>query len=156
MSEFDRKEFEKRMADEENRHNREEEKKLDNYDSFVDQNDNTVHEDIETVMRKYDRESNTRVWVGKPKMAITIILAAFSVWCIYVTLFATFLEEIRLTSFMGLIILMGFLIYPAKKGVQKVNYMPVTDIIAMILGSGAFFYFTLNANQIINQGTRFA
>lgn len=144
------------MADEENRHNREEEKKLDNYDSFVDQNDNTVHEDIETVMRKYDRESNTRVWVGKPKMAITIILAAFSVWCIYVTLFATFLEEIRLTSFMGLIILMGFLIYPAKKGVQKVNYMPVTDIIAMILGSGAFFYFTLNANQIINQGTRFA
>ncbi|WP_330579098.1 TRAP transporter permease [Bilifractor porci] len=111
--------------------------------------------DIDSVMKKYDRESNTRIWTGKPKMAITIILAAFSVWCIYVTLFATFLEEIRLTSFMGLIILMGFLIYPAKKGLQKENHMPVSDIIFMVLGAGAFFYFTFQANVIVNQGTRF-
>ncbi|MDD7624719.1 MAG: TRAP transporter permease [Butyricicoccus sp.] len=106
-------------------------------------------------MRKYDRESNTRIWEGKPKIAITVILAAFSLWCIYVTLFATFLEEIRLTSFMGLIILMGFLIYPSKKGDQKVNHMPISDIIFMIVGVGSFFYFTFNVNQIINQGTRF-
>ena len=115
----------------------------------------TEKADIDSVMKKYDRESNTRIWTGKPKMAITIILAAFSVWCIYVTLFATFLEEIRLTSFMGLIILMGFLIYPAKKGLQKENHMPVSDIIFMVLGAGAFFYFTFQANVIVNQGTRF-
>ncbi|RHV34814.1 TRAP transporter permease [Coprococcus sp. OM04-5BH] len=106
-------------------------------------------------MRKYDRESNTRVWVGKPKTVISVILAAFSLWCIYVTLFATFLEEIRLTSFMGMIILMGFLIYPAKKGTQKVNYMPWYDIVMMVVGSAAFFYFTFNAETIVNQGTRF-
>lgn len=114
-----------------------------------------VQADVDSVMRKYDRESNTRIWEGKPKIAITVILAAFSLWCIYVTLFATFLEEIRLTSFMGLIILMGFLIYPSKKGDQKVNHMPIGDIIFMIAGVGAFFYFTFNVNQIINQGTRF-
>lgn len=114
-----------------------------------------VQADVDSVMRKYDRESNTRIWEGKPKIAITVILAAFSLWCIYVTLFATFLEEIRLTSFMGLIILMGFLIYPSKKGDQKVNHMPISDIIFMIVGVGSFFYFTFNVNQIINQGTRF-
>ncbi|WP_432618921.1 TRAP transporter permease, partial [Butyricicoccus sp.] len=114
-----------------------------------------VQADVDSVMRKYDRESNTRIWEGKPKIAITVILAAFSLWCIYVTLFATFLEEIRLTSFMGLIILMGFLIYPSKKGDQKVNHMPISDIIFMIAGVGSFFYFTFNVNQIINQGTRF-
>ena len=114
-----------------------------------------VQADVESVMRKYDRASNTRFWEGKPKIAITVILAAFSLWCIYVTLFATFLEEIRLTSFMGLIILMGFLIYPSKKGDQKVNHMPISDIIFMIAGVGSFFYFTFNVNQIINQGTRF-
>ncbi len=114
-----------------------------------------VQADVDSVMRKYDRESNTRIWEGKPKIAITVILAAFSLWCIYVTLFATFLEEIRLTSFMGLIILMGFLIYPSKKGDQKVNHMPIRDIIFMIAGVGSFFYFTFNVNQIINQGTRF-
>ena len=111
--------------------------------------------DLDSVMRKYDRESNTRIWTGKPKIAITLILAAFSIWCIYVTLFATFLEEIRLTSFMALIILMGFLIYPGRKDQIRPNYIPFYDIIYMIAGSGAFLYYTFNANKIINQGTRF-
>ncbi len=156
MNELNRKQFEQQLHETEDAHNIEEEQKLNDYAAFVDESDNSIHEDIETVMRKYDRESNTRVWVGKPKMVITIVLTCFSLWCIYVTLFATFLEEIRLSSFMGLIILMGFLIYPAKKGlVQKVNYMPISDIIFMILGAGAFFYYTFQAETIINQGTHF-
>lgn len=145
----------KKKYEQEDLRNREQEKQLNNYDAFVDASDNSIHEDIDVVMRKYDRESNTRIWMGWQKKAVTIILAVFSLWCIYVTLFATFLEEIRLTSFMGLIILMGFLIYPAKKNVQKINYIPISDIIFMILGAGSFFYFTFFANNIINQGTRF-
>ena len=131
------------------------EEKTKLHDPDVLSADADVQADVDSVMRKYDSESNTRIWEGKPKIAITVILAAFSLWCIYVTLFATFLEEIRLTSFMGLIILMGFLIYPSKKGDQKVNHMPISDIIFMIVGVGSFFYFTFNVNQIINQGTRF-
>ncbi len=111
--------------------------------------------EIDSVMRKYDRESNTRIWTGTPKIVITAILAFFSIFCIYVTLFATFLEEIRLTSFMALIILMGFLIYPRNKNELKENYIPISDIIFMVLGAGAFLYYTFNANAIINQGTRF-
>lgn len=57
-------------------------------------------------MKKYDRESNQRIWTGTPKIVVRFIMVAFSLWCVYVTLFATFLEEIRLTSFMGLIIVM--------------------------------------------------
>ncbi|SHI76377.1 TRAP transporter, 4TM/12TM fusion protein [Butyrivibrio fibrisolvens DSM 3071] len=111
--------------------------------------------DIDSVMRKYDRESNTRVWTGVPKIVVTVVLALFSLWCIYVTLFATFLEEIRLTSFMALIVLMGFLIYPHKKGLTKPNYIPIGDMIFMLLGTASYLYFTFNANDIINQGTRF-
>ncbi|MCR5774751.1 MAG: TRAP transporter permease [Lachnospiraceae bacterium] len=114
-----------------------------------------VDVDVDVIMKKYDRESNQRVWTGKANIVVKVIMALFSLWCIYVTLFATFLDEIRLTSFMGLIILMGFLIYPAKKGEIRENYMPWYDIIAMIVGSGAFFYFAFNANNIIQQGTRF-
>lgn len=150
-----RKELEKDLQNQELQFDLEEESKLNDYDAFVDEKDNSIHENIDTVMRKYDRESNTRVWVGKPKTVISVILAAFSLWCIYVTLFSTFLEEIRLTYFMGMIILMGFLIYPAKKGTQKVNYMPWYDIVMMVVGSAAFFYFTFNAETIVNQGTRF-
>lgn len=112
--------------------------------------------DVSAIMKKYDRESNTRIWTGRRKQAISLITAAFSLWCIYVTLFATFLEEIRLTSFLALIIMLGFLTYPAKKGEQKPDYMPWYDILFMILGTGAFLYFTFNAQNIIQQGTRFA
>lgn len=119
---------------------------------------NTVSDmstDVDAVMKKYDRESNQRTWTGKPGLVVKTIIVAFSLWCIYVTLFATFLEEIRLTSFMALIILMGFLIYPARKGDNRENYMPWYDIIMMILGTGAFLYYTFHANAIILQGTRF-
>jgi TRAP transporter 4TM/12TM fusion protein len=103
----------------------------------------------EEVLKKYDLESNTRIWEGTPKYVIWGIMAAFSLFCIYVTLFATMLDQQRLTSFVGLGILMGYLNFPAKKGIQKVNYMPWYDIIIMVLGTGAFFYFCFNANEII-------
>ncbi len=122
------------------------------------QNDYTktqLDDDLDAVMRKYDRESNTRIWQGTPRLIERIILAGFSLYCIYVTLFATFLEEIRLTSFMALIVLLGFLTYPAKKGMQKVNYMPWYDVVLMVGGTGSFLYYTFNALTIIQQGTRF-
>ena len=110
---------------------------------------------VDAVMKKYDRESNTRVWEGKPKLIVSIVLALFSVFCIYVTLFASWLEEIRLSSFVGLIVLIGYTVFPAKKGVQKVNHMPWYDIVIMIAGTASFFYFTFNAYGIIQQGAKF-
>ena len=111
--------------------------------------------DLEAVMKKYDRESNTRVWQGAPRWVVTCILAAFSLFCLYVTLFATWLEEWRLTSFVAGIIFLGYLVFPVRKGVQKVNYLPWYDILLMILGTGAFLYFTFNATSIVQQGSKF-
>ena len=111
----------------------------------------TVQEpmDLDEVMKKFDRESNTRIWEGTPKLVVTIILAVFSVFCIYVTLFATWLDEIRLTSFMAYITLIGYLVFPVKKGKQRVNFMPWYDIVLMVIGTGAFLYYTINANTIV-------
>ena len=111
--------------------------------------------DLESVMKKYDRESNTRVWEGKPKIVVTCIMALFSVFCLYVTLFASWLEEWRLTSFVAGIICLGYLAYPIRKGQQKVNHIPWYDIVLMVLGSGSFLYFTFNAIDIIQQGAIF-
>ncbi len=110
---------------------------------------------VDAVMKKYDRESNVRIWEGVPKVIVTIVLAAFSLFCIYVTLFTTWLEEIRLTSFVALIVLMGYLVFPAKKGVQKVNYIPWYDILLMVAGTASYLYFTANALTIIQQGAKF-
>ncbi len=111
--------------------------------------------DLESVMKKFDRESNTRIWEGKAKIVVNSVLAVFSLFCIYVTLFASWLEELRLTTFVAFIVLIGFLVFPAKKGVQKTNHMPWYDIVAMILGTGAFLYYSINAVSIIQQGSIF-
>ncbi len=107
--------------------------------------------DLESVMKKFDRESNTRVWEGIPKIIVTSILALFSLFCIVVTLFLNPMDEVRLSSFMAFIVLIGYLVFPIKKGHQKVNSLPWYDWILMILGTGAFLYFTFNAYEIINQ-----
>lgn len=112
--------------------------------------------DLESVMKKYDRESNTRVWEGKPKIVVTCILAAFSVFCLYVTLFESWLEELRLTTFVAGIVMLGYIVFPARKGQQKTNYMPWYDVVLMVLGTGAFLYFSFNAMSIIQQGSNFA
>ena len=112
--------------------------------------------DLDAVMKKYDQESNVRIWEGKPRLAVNFILAAFSLFCIYVTLFTSWLEELRLTSFVAWIVFLGFLVFPARKGHQKTNYIPWYDIVGMVVGTGAFLYFTFNAVDIIQQGSNFA
>ncbi len=109
--------------------------------------------DLDAVMKKFDRESNTRIWEGVPRIIVTCLLAIFSVFCLYVTLFATWLEELRLTTFVAFIIFLGYLVFPARKGKQRVNYMPWYDILLMVLGTAAFLYFAFNAESLIRQGS---
>lgn len=110
--------------------------------------------DVEALMRKYDRESNTRIWEGTPKRVIGILMALFSLYCIVDTVFLTTLTEIRLPIFMGMILLLGFLIFPARKGASRVNYLPWYDIILMIVGSGAYFFYAANAMTVIRLSAR--
>ena len=112
--------------------------------------------DLAAVMKKFDQESNVRVWEGKPRIAVNCVLAAFSLFCLYVTLFASWLEELRLTTFVAWIVFLGFLVFPARKSHHRKNHIPWYDILAMVLGTGAFLYFSFNAVSIIQQGTRFA
>ena len=110
---------------------------------------NEAAKNLDEVMRKYDRESNTRSWDGKPKIAMQAYLALFSVYVVYTTLFATMLDEVRLTSFVGGLLIAGYLIYPSHKHESRVNYVPWFDWVLMALGAGSFFYFCFNANELV-------
>ena len=63
--------------------------------------------DVEAVMRKYDRESNTRVWEGAPKYIIAAIMSLFSMYCIAMTLLSTELPETKLCRFIAFVIIIG-------------------------------------------------
>ena len=39
-------------------------------------------QNAEELMRKFDKESNTRIWVGKPAVVVKVIAALFSLYSI--------------------------------------------------------------------------
>ncbi len=106
-------------------------------------------EDVEKLMRKYDKESNTRIWEGKPAIAVRAVMVLFSLYCIYSTLFSVAALEIRLTAFLALVVIMGYLTYPASKKHVRHNYIPWYDIVLMVVGAACFLYFCLGYDAII-------
>ena len=106
----------------------------------IDDVDVGTMEDVEAVMRKYDKGSNTRIWTGKPKIVIDALMALFSIYCIWSTLFCNWDLEIRLTTFLGCIIILGYLTYPISKKHVRENSFPWYDMIFMALGAIAFFF----------------
>ena len=108
----------------------------------------------EELMKKYDRESNVRIWEGVPAKVIRYICAAFSVYCIWVTLFSTMMPEEKLNLFLGLILIIGYLNYPINKKHVRPNYIPWYDIVLLILGAIPFFYCALHAHSIIKLASR--
>ncbi len=96
-------------------------------------------EDVEAIMKKYDRESNTRIWEGVPKTVVRYLLAAFALLMVYMNLFANWDERVRRSLFVGIVIILSFLVYPAKKGSTKKNHIPIYDIVLMVLGAGRAF-----------------
>ncbi|MBR3181439.1 MAG: hypothetical protein IKF56_02190, partial [Eggerthellaceae bacterium] len=110
--------------------------------------------DVDEIMRKYDRESNTRIWEGTPKKIVSALMAIFSLYCIGMTLFSTELPETKLARFLACVIIIGYLLYPVRKGKVRPNHMPWFDIVIMVIGAACFFYFAFNALDIIKLSTR--
>lgn len=113
-------------------------------------------EEVEEIMKNYDPESNVRVWQGVPSYVVKGILALFSIYTIYVTLFATMQDLVRMPTFVGLGVLMGYLVYPAKKGRQKINHIPWFDWVIMILGTFAYFYLAATVKSLLEKGINLA
>ena len=92
-------------------------------------------EDVDAIMKKYDRESNTRIWEGVPKQVVRWLTVAFGIFMIVMNMFLKMDERARRPIFLGLVLLLVFIYYPAKKGTQKVNHMPWYDIVLAALGA---------------------
>ena len=106
-------------------------------------------EDVDKIMRKFDRESNTRIWSGKAAMLIRLITVAFSVFCICSTLFSVAALEKRLTSFLAFIVIIGYLNYPFNKHHVRENYLPWYDILLMGLGAASFLFYYFGYDSLV-------
>ena len=110
--------------------------------------------DVDEVMRKYDKESNTRIWEGVPKVVVTAVMVVFSVYCVAMTLLSTEQAEARLARFVAFVIVIGFMMYPARKTHHKVNHIPWYDVVLAAAGFASFMYFAVNCTDILLMGAR--
>lgn len=112
--------------------------------------------DAEAIMQEFDRESNVRVFTGWRKKVITVIMAGFSVYMVFMALvLQNATKHTKLTTFMAFIMFMGYLLFPAyKKQTKKINYVPFYDIILAVVGAGSFLYYTFFQEDIIFMSRR--
>lgn len=113
-------------------------------------------EDVNTksadeLMAEFDRESNTRQFTGIPGLLVKIAFLAFAGF-VFLTRFLTFPEQARMAAFLGIIIFLGYLIYPLyKKQTKKINFVPWYDFIFAVVGSMPYFYYAYNFTAITNR-----
>ena len=108
---------------------------------------------VQEVMEKYDRESNTRKWVGLPNAVIRYLMVAFAIYCVLINFLFNWETRIERASFVGCIVVFIFLLFPARKNAaKKQNYVPWYDVLLAIAGGVSYFYFVFNCTKIINQG----
>jgi len=112
--------------------------------------------DVEDLMRKYDKESNTRIWEGTPAVIVRTVMVLFSLYCIWSTLFSVAALEKRLTAFLALLVIMGYLIYPASKHHVRHNYIPWYDYVIMVVGASCFLYYFFSYDSLVTVLTSFS
>ena len=105
--------------------------------------------DLDEVMKKYDRESNTRVWEGTPKLIVKGLAVFISLYCMYVTLFSQAAQNVRLYNFLAMMLVLGYLTYPIKKGNVKPNSFPWYDAVFMLMGVLPLIYCSSVYNSVI-------
>ena len=111
-----------------------------------------IEQNTHAVMEKYDREANVRIYKGISRRIVRILFVLFSLYAVFLLFYP---GEIRMerASFVGLIVLLVFLNFPATRNKpKKVNFIPWYDIVLMALGLISYLYFVINFRAIIDRG----
>ena len=108
--------------------------------------------EAEEIIAKFDRESDVRRFSGIPNLIITGLLLLFAAYVFWVTLIGNLPEQVRRTIFIGILVFIGYLLYPIRRGkgkTRKENHVAWYDIVFAVIGASCFFYFSVNFQTII-------
>ncbi len=111
-----------------------------------------IEKNTTAVLEKYDREANVRIYKGITRRIVRVLFVLFSLYSVFLLFYP---GEIRMerASFVGLIVFLVFVNFPATRNLpKKVNYIPWYDLILMFLGVVSYLYFVINYREIINRG----
>ena len=120
-----------------------------------DQPVDSTQADLDAIMKKYDRESNIRIWEGLPRWVVHYLLAAFSLFVVWMNLYSVWSETKRRPIFLGFVVMLVFLVFPRKKGgLQRPNTIPWYDVLLALLCGLPFLYFFFNEPSLMLRATR--
>ena len=111
--------------------------------------------DVDKIMAEFDKESNTRQFSGIFQKIIKGAMVIFSLYVMFDGWTGTMEERQKMAWFIGIIVMFAFIIFPShKKEKKRMNHVPFYDLIFAALGSGAFFYYAINCQAIVDRASR--
>ena len=111
--------------------------------------------DVDKIMADFDKESNTRHFSGIFQKIIKGAMVFFSLYVMLDGWTGTMEERQKMAWFIGIIVMFAFIIFPShKKEKKRMNHVPFYDLIFAALGSGAFFYYAINCQAIVDRASR--
>ena len=114
-----------------------------------------TEQETEELIAHFDRESNVRRFTGVPDLLIKGLLLLFAAYVFWVTVFANLPEQVRRCAFVGILVFIGFLLYPIHRSMtRRHNYIPWYDVVLGTLGAVSFFYYVVNFQPIIARAIR--
>jgi len=113
-------------------------------------------EELQELMAKVDKESNNRHFSGVPQIIMRYLCVAFSLYMLAINTIFLMPPQVHRASFVGLVILFTFLLYPAsKKNNLKINCLPWYDLALGVIGVTCFLYYAFNFRTIVGQMATF-
>ncbi|MDR2483874.1 MAG: TRAP transporter permease [Treponema sp.] len=102
------------------------------------------------LIAQFDRESNVRRFSGIPDYIVKGLLLLFTGYVFWVTIIANLPEQVRRCVFLGILVFIGYILYPVRKGMTKrKNHVAWYDIVLGCLGAIAFFYYVVNFQAVV-------
>ena len=135
-------------------------------------------EELQRTMAQVSKESNVRQYAGVPKTIMRVLCVVFTVYVLIINNAFSFINsflsllslpqigllntlghlppQIHRSSFVALLLLYTFLLYPArKKDGVRVNHLPWYDLILGVVGAACFLYYSFNFHTIVGQMATF-
>lgn len=111
--------------------------------------------DVDKIMAEFDKESNTRHFTGIFQKIIKGAMVLFSLYVMFDGWTGTMEKRQKMAWFIGIILMFAFIIFPShKKEKMRENHVPFYDWIFAALGGGAFFYYAINCQAIVDRASR--
>lgn len=117
---------------------------------MVDKNviNNNETMSTEEILRKYDKESNTRILKGLSDSAVRLIAIAWSIFQLYTAIFGILPSQLQRSIHLIFAFALTYLIYPRKKTDYN-KKIPFYDIALSILGVVVGGYWVVEYNNLL-------